>query len=145
MVFSSTLFDQLYATVFQVDEQPPVSPTEEGPPQTRELPSHSTKTPSDNYMSRFVKNDTFLITRPRFLKLLLWLILWGLFIELEFGSVFFIVSLFYIVYTSMASGTRNKEELSAYSVFNPNCERIDGTFTTEQFEKELRYGALAVH
>ena len=34
---------------------------------------------------------------------------------------------------------RNKDEPSAYSVFNPNCESIDGTLTAEQFENEIRH------
>ncbi len=79
------------------------------------------------------------------LKFALWFILLGLFVELEFGAVYFIVSLSFLIYRSMKSGSRKRNEISAYSVFNPNCERIDGTFTTEQFEKELRYGAGSVH
>ena len=35
---------------------------------------------------------------------------------------------------------RQKGELSAYSVFNENMERIDGTFTAEQFEERMIYG-----
>ena len=31
---------------------------------------------------------------------------------------------------------------SAYSVFNDNCERLDGTFTAEQFEKQMRHGFM---
>ncbi len=79
------------------------------------------------------------------LKFALWFILFGLFVELEFGAVYFIVSMSLLIYHSMKSGSRKRNEISAYSVFNPNCERIDGTFTTEQFEKELRYGAGSVH
>jgi len=47
----------------------------------------------------------------------------------------------------MNTGTRPREPgvPSAYSVFNRDCQRIDGTFTAEQFEKELRHGAFAVH
>lgn len=29
--------------------------------------------------------------------------------------------------------------MSAYSVFNENCERIDGTLSAEQFEREIGY------
>ena len=91
------------------------------------------------------QSGRFCITTARALKLLLWLILFALFVELQFGSVFFIVSLFYLVYSSMESGTRDKAQPSAYSVFNPRCERLQGTFTAEQFESELRYGALNIH
>ena len=48
------------------------------------------------------------------------------------------------MYRNTRTGPRQRNTLSAYSVFNPNQERIDGTFTTEQFEKELRFGAGSV-
>ncbi|KAM4834623.1 SAYSvFN domain-containing protein 1 [Thomomys bottae] len=74
-----------------------------------------------------------------FLKVLLWLVLLGLFVELEFGLVYFVLSLFYWMYV----GTRGPEEKqegekSAYSVFNPGCEAIQGTLTAEQLERELQ-------
>ena len=39
---------------------------------------------------------------------------------------------------------RGPRELSAYSVFNAGMERLDGTFTSEQWEKELMYGPAAI-
>lgn len=80
----------------------------------------------------------------RFLKVLFWILLWGFFIQIEFGTVFLFVSMFYWVYTSMQADTRKPWEPSAYSVFNENCEAIDGTLNAEQFERELKYGAGAV-
>ncbi|XP_071080556.1 SAYSvFN domain-containing protein 1-like [Haliotis cracherodii] len=79
------------------------------------------------------------------LKVLLWFLLWGVFVELGFGAVYFIVSLSIILYRNTRTGPKRDGNLSAYSVFNPNCERLDGTFTAEQFEKELRHGPGAVH
>lgn len=79
-----------------------------------------------------------------FLKFLLWLVLWGLFVELEFGLVYFVLSMFYWIYVgTRGSGERQTGEKSAYSVFNPGCEAIEGTLTAEQFERELQYGPLA--
>jgi Uncharacterized conserved domain (SAYSvFN) len=75
-------------------------------------------------------------------KIVLWLLLWIGFIVIEFGSVFFLVSLFYFVYASMRTRPRLDSEPSAYSVFNPNCERITGTFTAEQFDESLRRGRI---
>ena len=49
-----------------------------------------------------------------------------------------------LVWQSMEEYRRGPRELSAYSVFNENMERLDGTFTSEQWEKELRYGPAAV-
>jgi len=79
------------------------------------------------------------------LKFLLWATLMTLFVEIEFGAVFFILSLFYVIYSNLRSGPKVKGEPSAYSVFNPNCEAIDGTLTAEQFERELILGPKAVH
>lgn len=79
-----------------------------------------------------------------FLKFLFWILLWGFFIQIEFGTVFFFVSMFYWVYASMQAGTRKAWEPSAYSVFNENCEAIDGTLNAEQFERELKFGAGSV-
>ncbi|XP_011405610.1 PREDICTED: SAYSvFN domain-containing protein 1-like [Amphimedon queenslandica] len=78
------------------------------------------------------------------LKTLLWLLLLGFFIEIEFGVAFFISSLFYWMYSFLRGSKRDPKELSAYSVFNKNCERIDGTLAAEQFDQELRYGPTAV-
>ncbi|EJW88880.1 hypothetical protein WUBG_00209 [Wuchereria bancrofti] len=38
-----------------------------------------------------------------------------------------------------AYGNRKRKsgELSAYSIFNPHCERLPGTLTAEHFERDL--------
>ena len=74
------------------------------------------------------------------LKLVLWLLLWGFFIEIEFGVVFLVLSALYFMYSSMSGSRRKAWEPSPYSVFNKNCEAIEGTLSAEQFERELRYG-----
>ncbi|XP_041354880.1 SAYSvFN domain-containing protein 1-like [Gigantopelta aegis] len=91
------------------------------------------------------QSSSRLITTERVLKVVLWFVLWAIFLELQFGAVYFVVSLLFIIYRTTRTGPKKTGDLSAYSVFNPNCERIDGTFTAEQFEKELRFGALSVH
>ena len=72
----------------------------------------------------------------RFCKLALWLCLWGLFIELQFGAVFFTVSVIIFTYVNTRTGPRDGR-LSAYSVFNKDCERIHGTLTAEQMQKNM--------
>ncbi len=61
-------------------------------------------------------------------------------LELEFGAVYIILSAFYLIFTNFQNEQRKSWEPSAYSVFNPGCEAIDGTLKPEQFEKEIRYG-----
>uniref|UniRef100_A0AC35EZB3 SAYSvFN domain-containing protein n=1 Tax=Panagrolaimus sp. PS1159 TaxID=55785 RepID=A0AC35EZB3_9BILA len=53
----------------------------------------------------------------------------------QFGIVYFIFSLFIFLFLNL--GSRKEGELSAYSVFNPNCERLLGSLTAEQFERDM--------
>ena len=78
------------------------------------------------------------------LKLLLWALLWGFFIEVGFGAIFFITSLLYLLVSSLRGSRRRPWEPSAYSVFNRNFEAIEGTLSAEQFERELRFGPMNV-
>ena len=78
------------------------------------------------------------------LRVILWFCCFGFFVQIGFGSVFFVASLFYFMYISMKSGSRRSWEPSAYSVFNENCEAIEGTLSGEQFDKELKFGAGSV-
>ncbi len=66
---------------------------------------------------------------------LLWATLYALFIKLEFGIVYFVVSLLVVIYLN--TGRRKPGTKSAYSVFNPNVERLQGQLTAEQLEKNL--------
>lgn len=93
------------------------------------------------------QSESYVVLYPRLrtcLKVLLWVCFWGFFVQVGFGIVFFVASLFYFLYSSMESGTRRAWEPSAYSVFNENCEAIEGTLSGKQFEKELKFGAGSV-
>jgi hypothetical protein len=57
---------------------------------------------------------------------------------LEFGLVYCILSAIIALFTVGVGPTRRAGELSAYSVFNEGCETIPGSFTAEQFERQLR-------
>ncbi|XP_032773972.1 SAYSvFN domain-containing protein 1 [Rattus rattus] len=79
------------------------------------------------------------LTNVTVLKVLLWLVLLGLFVELEFGLAYFVLSMFYWMYVgTRGPGEKKEGEKSAYSVFNPGCEAIQGTLTAEQLERELQ-------
>ena len=104
----------------------------------------------EKLLQRIYKNRVFInvcsklstipvIGNALILKVVLWFILFGLFVELEFGIVYVILSLFVIIYFNTSTKKRSKHKLSAYSVFNKDYERLDGTFTAEQFEKELTH------
>uniref|UniRef100_A0A158Q806 SAYSvFN domain-containing protein n=1 Tax=Elaeophora elaphi TaxID=1147741 RepID=A0A158Q806_9BILA len=64
-----------------------------------------------------------------------WFIALWYFTYIEFGLVFFVSSLFVLLFINL--GRRKSGELSAYSVFNPQCERLPGTLTAEHFERDL--------
>lgn len=66
---------------------------------------------------------------------LLWVVLFYASIKAEIGAVYFLTSGFALIWLNL--GTRRSDQASAYSVFNPNCESIDGTLTAEQFEREI--------
>lgn len=74
------------------------------------------------------------------IKCLLWLTLFVIFIRIEFGAIYFIISLLYLIWTSMNSHRRRTNQLSAYSVFNKNFEKIQGTFSAEDYDRQLRCG-----
>ncbi|XP_014670189.1 PREDICTED: SAYSvFN domain-containing protein 1-like [Priapulus caudatus] len=86
------------------------------------------------------RSDSSWFSAITILKFLLWIILLGLFIELEFAGVYLVASLFAFVYLNTRTGVR--EGPSAYSVFNRDFERIDGTFTAEEFDQRIRRGGF---
>ncbi|NXD73489.1 SMDC1 protein, partial [Eolophus roseicapillus] len=74
------------------------------------------------------------------LKVLLWAVLLALFVELELGLPYFVLSLIYWMYAgTRGPAERRQGEMSAYSVFNPGCVPIRGTLTVEQLERDLYY------
>ena len=82
------------------------------------------------------------------LQLLIWLCLLMVFIKMEFAAVYLATSGFALIYLNLGNDGENRRKgggaKSAYSVFNPGCEAIDGTLTAQQFEREIRHGAGAV-
>ncbi|XP_076873759.1 SAYSvFN domain-containing protein 1 [Brachyhypopomus gauderio] len=98
----------------------------------------------DSALGRWLGVQRLAFTNLTLLKVLLWLVLLGLFSELDFGLPFFLISLFYWLYEGLRKPTtRQPGELSAYSVFNPNCQPILGTLTAEQLEGEMGYRPMA--
>ena len=71
------------------------------------------------------------------LQMLLWTLIWNLFILIEFGSLFIIISLFAAMFCNL--GQREEGDLSAYSVFNKGYTTLLGQSTGQQFDKEIRH------
>lgn len=92
-------------------------------------------TPSD---SKCLKYFTYTI------YFLFWATCYAIAIQLKFGIVYLMFSALIGIYLNTRTGPKDKSEISAYSVFNENCEAIDGTLKAEQFEREIRYGSLGM-
>lgn len=58
-------------------------------------------------------------------------------IKIGFAAVFCMLSGMGLIFANL--GTRAPGELSAYSVFNKNFQRLLGTLTAEQFDQEIRH------
>lgn len=113
------------------------------PPRSSEKEEDDQNSLTESSEEQPIKTDHFGAT-VTVLKVLLWLVLLGLFIELEFGLVYFVISMFYWIYIGTRAPSEKKQgEMSAYSVFNPGCKAIRGSLTAEQFERELQYRPLA--
>lgn len=63
-------------------------------------------------------------------------------IILEFGAVFFSISLLIFICTNLRNRKRRKGEMSAYSVFNPGCKPIEGTVNADQLQGQIALGMV---
>jgi hypothetical protein len=63
---------------------------------------------------------------------------------LELGIPFFMLTCLWLIYMHTGSSgdaggsEEGKQRTSAYSVFNPGVQRMDGALTADAFERELR-------
>ncbi|XP_029965601.1 SAYSvFN domain-containing protein 1 [Salarias fasciatus] len=120
------------------------------PERTENNPAHSSQSQPrrdwmlDSALGQWLASRQYVVSNVILLKVLLWLVLLGLFVELEFGLAFFVLSLFYWLYEGLRSpAPRQPGEMSAYSVFNPDCQPLLGSLTAEQLEGEMGYRPLA--
>lgn len=71
---------------------------------------------------------------------IIWLGFFLYFLNIQFGAVYFVVTVLIGIYLNTRTRPKQEGEVSAYSVFNENCKSIDGTINVEQFEREIRFG-----
>ena len=62
---------------------------------------------------------------------IIWYSLYRLFLKYNFGTVYFMITIIALIFLNL--GQRKPGELSAYSVFNPNQERILGSMSNNNF------------
>lgn len=119
-------------------------------PDSSENDVHSDYIASDSDDEAIQKNDVVQqeSSKLKYITYLLWFCFWFtcwlIAIELRFGIVYLLFSALFGVYFNTRTGPKAKNEVSAYSVFNENCESINGTLKAEQFDQEIRYGPMSV-
>ena len=62
---------------------------------------------------------------------ILWYSLYRIFLKYNFGAVYFMITIIALIFLNL--GERKPGEISAYSVFNPNQERILGSMSVNDF------------
>lgn len=75
---------------------------------------------------------------------IIWLSFFIFFINLQFGAVYFGVTVLIGICLNTRTKPKKKGEVSAYSVFNEDCTSIDGTLKAEDLQRQLLYGSLPV-
>ena len=77
------------------------------------------------------------ISSRSWLYFLIWASLWKIFIYIEFGSLYIIITLFAGIFSNL--GQKQEGDLSAYSVFNKGFTTLLGQSTGQQFDNEIRH------
>ena len=78
-----------------------------------------------------------LISQKMAIITIVWLAIFYLFNFVGFGSLYFMLSIFVAIFSNL--GKRLPGELSAYSVFNAKFQKLLGTLTADQIDKQLRH------
>jgi hypothetical protein len=90
---------------------------------------------------KFVLSNYQFIAKILVLRALVWMAVWAIFIYIDFGSLWVIISLFALIFMNLGE-KKSADDISAYSVFNKGFQRILGTIDVEQFENELRHNNI---
>lgn len=93
---------------------------------------------SDAVYAQFIQAVSRLSSRA-WMYFSLWVATWMLFIYLDFGSLWIILSLMLSIFFNL--GTRKAGELSAYSVFNKDFKKLLGTLDARDIDNEIRHNS----
>ena len=83
-------------------------------------------------------NPLDIITMRNIIIFFIWSIIYKLFIDFGFGLIYFFLTIIILIFNNL--GERKSWELSAYSIFNPNFERIPGSINSNNFNGILNIG-----
>ncbi|ORX55403.1 hypothetical protein BCR36DRAFT_347211 [Piromyces finnis] len=87
------------------------------------------------------KEEKTIFTQKNITIFIVWFVFLLIFAYFEFGLLFLIISIGVLIYINTSTEEKDPEKKSAYSVFNKNCERLEGQITTETFEKQIYHKA----
>ncbi|KAJ2953442.1 hypothetical protein O0L34_g1036 [Tuta absoluta] len=71
---------------------------------------------------------------------IIWATGWMFFIMQGFGAVYFAISILIGICLNTSVRKKRPGEASAYSVFNKNCESIDGDLKAEELQRQMMMG-----
>ena len=80
-------------------------------------------------------NPLDIITMRNIIIFFIWAVIYKLFIIYGFGLVYFFLTIILLIFNNL--GERKPWELSAYSIFNPNFERIPGSMTSKNIQNGM--------
>ena len=80
-------------------------------------------------------NPLDIITMRNIIIFFIWAVIYKLFIIYGFGLVYFFLTIILLIFNNL--GERKPWELSAYSIFNPNFERIPGSMTSQNIQNGM--------
>ena len=83
-------------------------------------------------------NPLDIITMRNIIIFFIWAVLYKLIIDFGFGLIYFFITIILLIFYNL--GERKPWELSAYSIFNPNFERIPGSINSNNFNGILNIG-----
>mmetsp|Transcript_35472 Transcript_35472/g.33651 ORF Transcript_35472/g.33651 Transcript_35472/m.33651 type:complete len:195 (-) Transcript_35472:319-903(-) len=88
-------------------------------------------------LSLFILKSLTFISLRSYIAIFLWCSILALFVYVEFGSFFIIITLFGLIFSNLSEGKSG--DLSAYSVFNKGFTTLLGQSTGQQFDNEIRH------
>nr|CAD7586397.1 unnamed protein product [Timema genevievae] len=126
------------AKIIRPLNQVPISPSSVCSSDTDSLlKDHELNTTEDHSISCPTMSMLTLATRA--LYIVLWATVLLIAMHYQFALVYTIISALCLIYMNTRTGPKKVGEVSAYSVFNPNCKPIHGTLTAEQLEREMGF------
>nr|CAD7397716.1 unnamed protein product [Timema poppensis] len=124
---------------YEAQEKEPISPSSVCSSDTDSLLKDNEDLITTEDPSISCPTMSMLTLATRVLYIVLWATVLLIAMHYQFALVYTIISAICLIYMNTRTGPKKIGEVSAYSVFNPNCKPIHGTLTAEQLEREMGF------